>query len=155
MVKAGADRPDDMSLHGQLAIKQDAEVEENVSRFHDGRAPISRVRSSGLSRLREDQELNQISPVLEAFSWSLRDVHHSCRSRTQDERRWRQRWSSLGRAPVYSCLSSAKRWWLRPCRSKRRRARIGANCSAASFRSHVGTGSRGQCLAGQQSRSLL
>jgi len=37
MVKAGADRPDDMSLHGQLAIKQDAEVADNVSRFHDGR----------------------------------------------------------------------------------------------------------------------
>ena len=29
-----------------------------------------------------------------------------------------------------------------------RRARIGANYSAARFRSHVGTGSRGQCFAG-------
>jgi len=38
MVKAGADRLADMSLHGQLAIMQDAEVADNLSRFHDGRA---------------------------------------------------------------------------------------------------------------------
>jgi len=37
MVEACADRLADMSLHGQLAIKQDAEVANNVSRFHDGR----------------------------------------------------------------------------------------------------------------------
>jgi len=37
MVKAGADRLADMTLHGQLAIKQDAKVADNVSRFHDGR----------------------------------------------------------------------------------------------------------------------
>jgi len=40
MVKAGADRLADLSLHAQLAIKQDAEVADNVSRFHDGRADI-------------------------------------------------------------------------------------------------------------------
>ena len=36
MVKAGADRLADMSLHGQFAVKQDAEVADNVSRFRDG-----------------------------------------------------------------------------------------------------------------------
>jgi len=37
MVKAGVDCLADMSLLGQLDIRQDAEVVD-VSRFHDGRA---------------------------------------------------------------------------------------------------------------------
>ena len=31
------DRLADMTLHGQLAIKQEAKVADNVSRFHDSR----------------------------------------------------------------------------------------------------------------------
>ena len=40
MVKAGAGRLADVSLHGLFAVKQDAEVADNVSRFHDGRADL-------------------------------------------------------------------------------------------------------------------
>jgi len=42
MVKAGADRPDDMLLHGQLTIKQDAKVAvaDNVGQFNDGREDV-------------------------------------------------------------------------------------------------------------------
>ena len=34
MVKAGADRFADMLPHGQLSVKQDTEVADNVSQFH-------------------------------------------------------------------------------------------------------------------------
>ena len=62
MVKAGADRLADMTLHGQLAIKQDAKVADNVSRFHDGRTDFQ-CTVFRFSRLREDREPNQISSI--------------------------------------------------------------------------------------------
>jgi len=37
MVGADADRLAHLTLPDQIAIKQDAEVADNVSRFHDGR----------------------------------------------------------------------------------------------------------------------
>jgi len=40
MVKAGADRPADMLLHGQLTIKQDAKVANNVGQFNYGREDV-------------------------------------------------------------------------------------------------------------------
>jgi len=38
MVEAGADRPADMLLPGQLTVKQDAEVADSVGRFKKGRS---------------------------------------------------------------------------------------------------------------------
>ena len=55
---------------------------------------ISRARSSGFSWRREAHNPNQISSVLVALTWSLRDTSRSCSSWMQDERRWRQLWDS-------------------------------------------------------------